>query len=204
MSKKVKISVFLFSAIFLWGCGQSAAPKKQAPKKPKIVISDGNSKSGKSVSVDVAGIDSAKLHEKISENQGKVVVVYVWGTWNIPSKNMFSGLVDLDKKYAGNEVVCISLAVPQFAEPVDTMKAKAFLKEKKAAFANYYWDSNQDYLEEFDFIGPPAVMVFNTENKLVGPDAKLIKSSTKKMTFDNTLDFEFGDVEGLVKKILEK
>lgn len=131
-----------------------------------------------------------ELVEAVKAQQGKVVVVDVWGTFCIPCKKEFPRLVELHRRYAKDGLVCMSAAVDP---PAQREAALAFLKSKGAAFANYLLDEDPAvWQQKWDLKGVPAVFVFDRAGK-------------RAARFDNddpAKQFTYDDVERLVRRLL--
>src|SRR5262245_48503468 len=136
-------------------------------------------------------IKHKKFLQAIQSHPGRVVVVDFWGEFCLPCKEEFPKLVDLHLRYAKQGVVCMSASVDEVENKEAALK---FLEAKKATFANYLIDDDAKiWQDHWDFIGPPAVFVFDQTGKLAGrfdhndPDKK----------------YTYADVEKLVRKLLK-
>lgn len=95
----------------------------------------------------------------------------------------------MHQKYASDGVVCMSVSLDL---PESRDAALKFLQDKKATFANYWLDEEQDVAQEkFDMFGPPVVFVFNREGKW-----------TKFDFTDPDQRYSYADVERFVQQLL--
>jgi hypothetical protein len=98
----------------------------------------------------------------------------------------------MHEKYAADGLVCMSVSVD---DPDDKARVLAFLKAKKATFANYLLDEKAEvWQNEWDFTAPPAVLVYGRDGK-------------RAQKFDNedpNKPFDYTDVEPLVRKLLNQ
>lgn len=141
--------------------------------------------------VKLQAVKYPELSKAVRELRGKIVVVDLWATWCPPCKAGFAHFVELQRRYGDQGVVCVSVALD---EAKDHKEAFEFLQQKKAAFANYRLDEEaQLWQERFDINGPPAVFVFNRENRRAG---KFDYSDPNKQ-------FTHKDVEKLVQELLQ-
>lgn len=119
-------------------------------------------------------------------------MVDLWADWCIPCKQAFPHLVELHKHYAKDGLVCVSVSLDKVK---DKDKALAFLQKMDARFPNYLLDEEFAFWQEkFDINGPPALFVFNRDNRLA-------------RKFDNNdpdKRYTHEDVEKLVQELLLK
>jgi peroxiredoxin len=81
----------------------------------------------------------------------------------VPCKKGFKHLVEMQKRFAKDGVVCMSVSVD---EVKNHGKALDFLKSQGATFANYLLDEETAFWQEkWDMNGPPAVFVFDQQNQ---------------------------------------
>ncbi len=129
------------------------------------------------------------------KNKDKYTVVDIWATWCGPCKENFPHLVEMHKKYAGKGLAAVSLSLDDPTKPKALAEALAFLKEKKAEFANFVLDEEQaDAFDKLNVNAIPAVLLF-------GPDGKELKRFTLD---DPNHQFTYEDVEKEISKLLEK
>lgn len=134
------------------------------------------------------------LLSKIAANKkAKLTIVDAWATWCVPCKENFPHVVEMHKKYADKGLVVVSLSLDEADKPKKIAEATAFLKEKKATFANYVLDESTDAaFDKLNITAIPAVFLF-------GPDGKEVK----RFTLDDTSkSFSYDDVEKAVEKLL--
>jgi thiol-disulfide isomerase/thioredoxin len=126
----------------------------------------------------------------VEAQRGKVVVVGVWGAFCLPCRKEFPHLVELNRRYARDGVVCMSVSV----DPVEGRgSALAFLKTQGAGFANYWLNADHHlWQDKWDVNGLPAALVFDRDGRQV-------------RKFDNddvSKPFAYSNVEKLVKQLI--
>jgi thiol-disulfide isomerase/thioredoxin len=133
-----------------------------------------------------------QLTAALEGQKGKIVVADIWGDFCVPCKKEFPHLVELHRKYAKDGVLCVSVSLDS---PDDKEAALKFLKEKGAAFPNYLLDEDTAVWQNtWKLKGPPAVRVYGKDGKLA-----------KQFDYDDPNNqFEFKDVEQLVRKLLQE
>jgi thiol-disulfide isomerase/thioredoxin len=139
-------------------------------------------------------IKFADLSAKIAAKKAKLTIVDVWSTTCGPCKENFPHLVEMHHKYAkqGLNVVSLSLDDPTDAKAVKA--AEAFLRDKKAVFANYLLDEDEGVgYEKLNINAIPAVFLF-------GPDGKVVKRFTMD---DPDKQFTYEQVEKAVAGMLK-
>ncbi len=136
------------------------------------------------------------LLKKIAANKAaRLTMVDAWATWCGPCKENFPHVVDMHAKYAKKGLAVVSLSLDDSDKPKKVAEATAFLKEKKAAFANYLLDETaDDAFEKLNITAIPAVFLF-------GPDGKEVKRFTLE---DVNNQFTYDQVEAFVKAYLDK
>lgn len=130
----------------------------------------------------------------VRAQRGKVVVVDLWADWCIPCKMAFPHLVQLHQRYAKDGLVCISVALMgDLQEVKDKDKVLAFLQKQQATFPNFFLEEEPAlWQEKFDINGPPAIFVFNRDNK----------RAAKFDHNDPNRQYDEHDVEKVVKELL--
>lgn len=94
-------------------------------------------------------------------------------------------------KYAQDGLVCLSVSVDE-NEPEARGRALAFLKQQRAAFANYLLDEPGEVWQvRLDVAAPPAVLVFGRDGRRV-----------KKFSAEDS--FTYADVEKFVAPLLKE
>jgi thiol-disulfide isomerase/thioredoxin len=186
-----------FLTLALTGCPDSSnRDDRKTSSPPPAAKGDGpgEDKVGKepAESVDLRPAKYAQVMNAIRSHKGKVVVMDIWADWCVPCKLEFPGLVKLHEKYSKEGVVCVSLSLDKEDRHA---AALAFLKKQRATFSNYRLDEEDEvWQEQFDLNGPPAVLVFDRGGKL----------ARKFDHNDPDVNFDYSDVEKLVKDLLAK
>jgi len=100
----------------------------------------------------------------------------------------------MHRKYGKDGVVCLSVSVdPNEKDSRDA--ALHFLKKQGAVFANYLLDEDATvWGEKLDMSGPPAVFVFDRDNRRAG---KFDYSDPDKQ-------YSYDDIDRLVRQLLAK
>jgi thiol-disulfide isomerase/thioredoxin len=113
----------------------------------------------------------------------------------VPCKKTFPHLVEMQRKYGGQGLVCVSVTID---EPKHKEAALAFLQKVGANFPNYLLDEKVDvWQERLKVTIPPSAFVFD-------------RSGRRVVRLDNSEpDKEYGPeavekVEKLVKELLAK
>lgn len=140
--------------------------------------------------VELQAVKYDALKAAVRARHGKVVVVDIWADFCIPCKKAFPHLLDLQRRYEKDGLVCLSLTV----DPADKRAgALKFLQKENATIANYWLDEKEAvWQDRFDIGGPPAVFVFDRQ----GRRAAKFDSNDPDKPFDHT------DVEKLVRQLL--
>jgi hypothetical protein len=112
----------------------------------------------------------------IAAHKGKVVAIYVWASWNVPSWQEFDNFAKLHQKYADKGLVYMTADLGRGDNENVRKGSLKFLQRKKANFANYYLE---DGLEEEARrpwrigLTPPMVVVYGRDGNL----AKIYKNA---------------------------
>jgi thiol-disulfide isomerase/thioredoxin len=109
--------------------------------------------------ISLQSIKLDQLTAAIKAQKGKVVILDLWGVYCIPCKKEFPRLVKLHEQHAKDGLVCMTLCVDN---PEDRPAALAFLKAKRATFANYFFDEGAKvWQEHFKLGGVPGVFIWD-------------------------------------------
>jgi thiol-disulfide isomerase/thioredoxin len=126
--------------------------------------------------------------------KAKYTLVDAWATNCGPCKENFPHLVEMHQKYAKKGLAVASLSLDDVSDAKAIEEAKAFLKSKKAVFANYLM--NEEFgvgFEKLEISAIPAVFLY-------GPDGKELKRYTME---DATNQFTYEQVEKEVAALLD-
>lgn len=179
----------------LWGApvgcgGPASTPTSQSEMKPATPSSQARSKTPAASDIDIKVVKYDPWVEAVKAHQGKVVVVDIWADYCIPCKKEFPHLVELQRKYAKDGLVCMSVSVD---EPDKKDACLTFLKARNATFPNFLMDEKPDlWQNKWDINAPPAVLVFSRDGKLA-------------RKFDNTdpdKQYTYADVEKFIQELL--
>lgn len=108
---------------------------------------------------------NGKMH-KLSENLGKVVLIDVWATWCMPCLQEQPALEELEKSFAGKDVVFISLSI-------DTDKAKwqNMVEEKKLSGLHLFSNNQGVIVKDYEVTEIPRFILFDKNGKTVNINA---------------------------------
>src|SRR4051794_26142513 len=95
----------------MWFAGLIAVPLVAAVVGCKPWGAGTTASGGSDGPVTVTEVDFEKLDAAVKEKKGKVVLIDFWATWCGPCVKKFPHLVELHKKYAGKDVVCMSVSL---------------------------------------------------------------------------------------------
>lgn len=147
-------------------------------------------------SINVRVVDKSGYDKVIAANKGKVIVVDCWATWCVPCRKAFPKTVELSQKYAGQDVVVVSLCFDDLVKGQASEKVKQFLALNDAHFENL--------VSSLDISGEGADIFQIPEGalphfKIYGKDGKVFK------VFESGEDKEFKheDIEAAVKAALQ-
>jgi hypothetical protein len=108
----------------------------------------------------------------------------------VTCKKEFPHLVEMQKHYAKDGLVAMSVSLDDPQQKGVPEKVLKFLQTQHANFGNFILDEKPEVWQaKLNFDGPPCVYVFNREGKI----AKQFKD-----------EFTYEDVEKVVKALLEK
>jgi thiol-disulfide isomerase/thioredoxin len=142
--------------------------------------------------VELKTIKYPDLVKAVRSQRGKVIVVDLWGDFCAPCKREFPHLVELHQQYGDKGLVCMCMSVAldppadpnSPAPPPNVLK---FLVAKKATFANYWLNEDEQVWKRFGIEAVPAVFVFDRQGRRA---AKF------------TENFTYADVRKVVEKLL--
>ena len=109
------------------------------------------------------------LVKEIRAQKGKIVIVDVWAQYCVPCKKEFPHLVEMQKKYAKDGLVAISVSVDDVKDQESRTRALEFLEKVKANdVMNLLLDEEAEVWQaKFKIDGPPVVYVFDRDNRIV-------------------------------------
>jgi thiol-disulfide isomerase/thioredoxin len=119
--------------------------------------------------VDVRVVKYDGLCDAVRRLQGKVVLVDFWSSTCVPCKKEFPHVLDLQRRYAGEGFVVLSVAIPLDEDtPLETERGQVlkFLQQQNATITNLLLDEPVDVWQgRLRFTEVPAVYVFNRAGK---------------------------------------
>jgi thiol-disulfide isomerase/thioredoxin len=147
-----------------------------------------------STAITIKSIKYEDLIRQVKSQQGKVVVVDVWGPSCATCMKEFPNLVKLNQDYQKKGLACISVAVALTDK--DTAESSLpFLRKVKATFPNFWLDESSDlWTAKWSTSSIPMVFVFDRQGRRVGKYGHEI---------DKSVDYQ-GEIAPLVKKLLEE
>ncbi|TWT30814.1 Thiol-disulfide oxidoreductase ResA [Blastopirellula retiformator] len=181
------------------GCAKPSAPGPSDTGEATVAPKPAAAAPPKEVTVRV--LDYEGIRMLVESQRGKVVVVDYWATDCPPCLKEFPGLVDLDRQYADQGVVCVSVSLDYIGLPnkpaADYIpQVKPFLEKFGATFDNVLAGDDVDtMLEKLKLGSPPAVYVYAQDGTL----AKRFDNSSVSSEEDA---FTYADVESLVVELL--
>jgi thiol-disulfide isomerase/thioredoxin len=117
------------------------------------------------VTVNVVKYDG--LSALVKQHRGKVVVVDFWADYCVPCKREFPNLVKLNKQYAKDGLVAVSVSLDELSEEGAKEKVMKFLQKQQATMTNLILDEKPAVWQaKLKIDGPPLVMVFNRQGEL--------------------------------------
>jgi thiol-disulfide isomerase/thioredoxin len=134
-----------------------------------LIVGQGAADPSAPVSQSVVELRDVKyngLVDAVKAQRGKVVVVDVWATFCPPCMRNYPHMLKMQKEYASQGLVCISVSVD-----LETSKAAAlkFLKAKDSTITNFWLDeTDKVWGARWGVNGPPVVFVFDRAGRRAG------------------------------------
>jgi thiol-disulfide isomerase/thioredoxin len=108
---------------------------------------------------DLAFQDASGKERKLSDWQGKTVLLNLWATWCVPCKKEMPALDELQKKLGGPDFEVVAVNI----DTRDPQKPKAWLKDTGIASLAFYADPTarifQDLKEKGRAFGMPTTLL---------------------------------------------
>ena len=122
--------------------------------------------------VDVQVVKYDGLKEAVLKNRGKVVVVDFWATWCVPCVKNFPHVVEMQKKYAKDGLVVISVSIDELGDNTPEQRKDKVLKRLQALQAkgtkNLILDESSELLKKkLRIESIPSVYVFNRQGQWI-------------------------------------
>ncbi|MCX2494652.1 TlpA disulfide reductase family protein [Pedobacter sp. PF22-3] len=135
--------------------------------------------------IDFSYPDAAGKMHKLSDNLGKVVFIDVWATWCAPCLKEQPALEELEKSFAGKDVVFLSLSI-------DTDKAKwqKMVEEKKLSGLHLFTNNKGSVVSDYEVTEIPRFILFDKNGKTVSIDAPRPTDAKLKALIESTLKGE--------------
>jgi thiol-disulfide isomerase/thioredoxin len=137
------------------------------------------------------------LVEAVKAHRGKVVLVDVWATTCVPCIANYPHMLEMQKKYGADGLVCISVSI----DPAKSRAAvQSFLTRKESTITNFWLDEPVDvWAKRWDVNGPPVVFIFDRAGRRAG---KFGTEENPARVMDGKEDKPNPDMEKLVKELL--
>ena len=146
-------------ALLLAKAGKEAQEdSKDIPKAPKSEITETASK------IILVPYDKKKAKKKLSEYDGKMVILHFWASWCLPCIKEFPELLDFYEEYRGQGVQLITLSLDYKHSAV-----KKFMKKyASGSDIPVYYDQGGRLLQKLtSYIGLPTTILFDGYGKAV-------------------------------------
>jgi thiol-disulfide isomerase/thioredoxin len=122
---------------------------------------------------DLSFQDAAGKERKLSDWQGKTVLLNLWATWCVPCKKEMPALDELQKKLGGSDFEVVAVNI----DTRDPQKPKAWLKDTGISSLTFYADPTarifQDLKEKGRAFGMPTTLLVDSNGcevaTLAGP-----------------------------------
>jgi len=118
--------------------------------------------------VEVKAVKYTELGKLVQDNRGKVVVVDFWTTGCIPCKEEFPNLLAVQKKYAKDGLVAISvnIDIPEDRDNKQVSENRLkFLNKVRSTIPNLLLDEPKSIWQKLDIEAVPCVFVFDRQGK---------------------------------------
>ena len=142
--RRIGVTALFIVSLFTFGC---AAEARQNGNAQDFVLKNAENKSVSLESV-------LKSH--------KAVLVNFWATWCPPCREEIPGLIDLQKKYGGNDFTILGIDIGESGKKVTSFVDKIGI--------NYpvLLDSEQSVAEMYHVVGIPTSYLISSDGKILG------------------------------------
>lgn len=158
---------------------------KEQREKIKVLLRRGRIQQPGGDWIDFSYPDAAGKMHKLSDNLGKVVFIDVWATWCAPCLKEQPALEELEKSFAGQDIVFISLSI-------DTDKAKwqKMVEEKKLSGLHLFSNNKGTIVSDYEVTEIPRFILFDKNGKTVNINAPRPTEAKLKTLIEATLKGE--------------
>jgi thiol:disulfide interchange protein/thiol-disulfide isomerase/thioredoxin len=147
--------------------------------------------------VSLQTVSYAELGKLVRSFTGKVVVVDFWGVYCAPCVREFPHLVELHRKYARGGLAAVSVSLEDCRDRQAQAETVKFLRQQGATFPNVILDAPfAEWQANLEIDGPPAVYVFDRDNRLVK------RWPVTSAAGDETEGVDYTAVEKVVRQLL--
>lgn len=158
---------------------------KEQREKIKVLLKRGRLQQPGGDWIDFSYPDASGKMHKLSDNLGKVVFIDVWATWCAPCLKEQPALEELEKSFAGKDIVFISLSI-------DTDKAKwqKMVEEKKLSGLHLFTNNKGPVVSDYEIKEIPRFILFDKHGKTVDINAPRPTDAKLKALIEATLKGE--------------
>lgn len=158
---------------------------KEQRERIKVLLKRGRMQQPGGEWIDFSYPDAAGKMHKLSDNLGKVVFIDVWATWCAPCLAEQPALEELEKSFAGKDIVFIALSL-------DTDKAKwqKMVEEKKLSGLHLFTNNKGLIVSDYEVTEIPRYIIFDKNGKTVNINAPRPTDPKLKALIEATLKGE--------------
>jgi len=158
---------------------------KEQRERIKVLLKRGRMQQPGGEWIDFSYPDAAGKMHKLSDNLGKVVFIDVWATWCAPCLAEQPALEELEKSFAGKDIVFIALSL-------DTDKAKwqKMVEEKKLSGLHLFTNNKGLIVSDYEVTEIPRYIIFDKTGKTVNINAPRPTDPKLKALIEATLKGE--------------
>lgn len=193
MNLKYPLLTSAFLSVFISACSEptptSSSTTNQSAEEIRAQVFT-------ETGIDLIPLDFFGWDLDLSDTAGQVVVMNFWASWCFPCLDSFPVMLDISKRYSGNNVRFISVNLDDYEDEDAYISALDFLSSSNADIENYHLQ--QDLTEIYQFFGLeniPTIIVYNRagdEHSRLGNEGDLLKALLVD-SIDQALALPIGD-----------